>query len=66
MSAKSILLELEQLHGHCGQRLTRWSIHQHVLTGRDTQFEMIMRATFRYRFIDSLDNLSIVFGLINL
>lgn len=66
LSAEGVLLELEQLHGHCRQSLTRWSIHQHVLTDRDTQLVMIMKTVFRYRFIDSLDNLSIVFGLINL
>lgn len=66
LSAEGVLLELEQLHGHCRQSLTRWSIHQHVLTDRDTQLGMIMKTVFRYRFIDSLDNLSIVFGLINL
>lgn len=36
LSAKGILLELEQLQGHCRQSLARWSVHQHILTHKHT------------------------------
>lgn len=36
LSAKGILLELQQLQGDCRQSLTRRSIHQHILTHTHT------------------------------